>query len=338
MQNNQKTKTVLTGDRPTGRLHLGHYIGSLINRLDLQANPDYKRYIMIADMQALTDNAENPEKVRNNILEVALDYLAVGLDPKLNTFFIQSLVPELAELTMYYLNLVTLARLEQNPTVKDEMKQKGFGSNVPIGFLAHPVSQAADITAFKAEIVPVGEDQLPLIEQSNEIVKKFNRIYKTDVLVECKPLLSETSRLPGIDGKAKMSKSLGNAIYLSDSADEVAQKIKNMYTDPDHIRVDDPGKIEGNVVFAYLDAFDSDKKLVAEMKDHYRRGGLGDVKVKARLNEVLQNLLNPIRERREELAKNPDEIMKILKQGSETARAVAAQTLAQVRQAMFLDY
>lgn len=338
MQNNQKIKTVLTGDRPTGRLHLGHYVGSLASRLDLQLNPDYKRYIMIADMQALTDNAENPEKVRNNVLEVALDYLAVGLDPKLNTFFIQSLVPELAELTMYYLNLVTLARLEQNPTVKDEMRQKGFGSNVPIGFLAHPVSQAADITAFKAEIVPVGEDQLPLIEQTNEIVKKFNRIYKEDVLVECKPLLSETSRLPGIDGKAKMSKSLGNAIYLSDSAEEVAQKIKDMYTDPGHIKVEDSGKVEGNVVFAYLDAFDSDKKLVAEMKDRYRHGGLGDVKVKARLNEVLQNLLKPIRERREELAKNPDEIMKMLKQGSENARVVAAQTLKEVRKAMFLDY
>lgn len=331
-------KIVLTGDRPTGKLHLGHYVGSLANRLELQKIDDYKRYIMIADTQALSANANDPEKIHKNVTEVALDYFAIGIDPKFNTIFIQSLVPELSELTMYYLNLVTLARLEQNPTVKDEMRQKGFGSNVPIGFLAHPISQAADITAFKTEIVPVGEDQLPLIEQTNEIVRKFNYLYKTNILTECTPLLSKTPRLPGLDGKAKMSKSLNNAIYLADSPDEIERKIKSMYTDPDHIKVTGPGNVKGNVVFSYLDAFDPDKKLVEKMKKHYKQGGLGDVELKKHLNNILQNFLKPIRERREQLNKRQDEIMDILKQGSKEARIAASETLKQVKGKMFLGY
>lgn len=327
---------VLTGDRPTGPLHLGHYVGSLKNRLELEDK--CTQYVMIADVQALTDNAENPEKVRQNVLEVALDYLAVGLDPAKTTIFIQSLLPALFELTLYYLNLVTWNRLKHNPTVKQEIQQKGYGESVPAGFMVYPVSQAADITAFKADLVPVGEDQLPMIEQTNEIVRHFNRIYKTDVLVEAKALIPKTGRLPGIDGKAKMSKSLGNCIYLSDSADAVAKKVKSMYTDPGHLRVEDPGKVEGNPVFTYLDAFDTDTNALNEMKAHYQRGGLGDSIVKKRLLDVLQAFLDPIRKRREEFAKDPQGVMQILMQGTENARRVTSQTLASVRKAMHLDY
>jgi tryptophanyl-tRNA synthetase len=326
---------ILTGDRPTGPLHLGHYAGSLAKRVELQNQ--YETYILIADMQALTDNADNPEKVRKNILEVGLDYLACGIDPKICTIVVQSLVPELAELTMYYLNLVTLARLQRNPTVKGEMLEKGYGANVPAGFLMYPVSQAADITAFKANLVPVGEDQLPMIEQTAEIVRSFNRIYKP-VLVEPKALISKTSRLPGTDGKAKMSKSLNNAIYLSDSSVEVMKKVMAMFTDPNHIHSSQPGRVEGNPVFAYLDAFDSDIKKVEELKKQYKAGGLGDVEVKKYLIEMLEKFLKPIREQREKFAKNPDEVMKILEQGTEKGRKVAAQTLKEVRQAMRLNY
>ena len=332
----ESKKRILTGDRPTGKLHLGHFVGSLQNRVKLQN--DYDQFVIIADMQALTDNAENPQKVRDNIIEVALDYLAVGIKPEVNTIFIQSLVPELAELTMYYLNLVTVARLQRNPTVKDEMNQKGFGANVPAGFLVYPVSQAADITAFRANLVPVGADQMPMIEQTNEIVRRFNHIYGGEALIECEGLLSSTLRLPGTDGMAKMSKSLDNCIYLSDSADIISKKIKGMYTDPGHLRVEDPGKVEGNPVFAYLDAFDTDKDKVQELKDHYMRGGLGDVTVKERLNDVLQALLEPIRTRREEYAKHPDAVLSMLEEGSEKASSTAAETLCDVRKAMRLDY
>ncbi len=335
-ESKEKKHIILTGDRPTGPLHLGHYVGSLRQRVELQHT--HKQFIILADAQALTDNAENPEKVRKNILEVALDYLAVGIDPKVTTIFIQSLVPELAELTMYYLNLVTVSRLQRNPTVKDEIKQRGFGASIPAGFLVYPVSQAADITAFKADLVPVGEDQLPMIEQTNEIVRSFNRIYQCSVLIEANGLLSNVPRLPGTDGKGKMSKSLGNVISLSDSADEVRQKVKTMYTDPKHLRVEDPGTVEGNPVFAYLDAFDPDKEALQTMKDHYRRGGFGDVKVKKRLQEVLSAELDPIRTRREELAKDPGAVMRILKEGTEAARKVAAETLDEVRKAMHIDY
>lgn len=329
-------KRVLTGDRPTGRLHLGHYVGSLLNRLTLQN--EYEQFIMIADMQALTDNAENPEKVRSNVLEIALDYLSVGIESEKNVIFIQSLVPELSELTMYFMNLVTLARLQRNPTVKDEMKQKGFGNNVPVGFLVYPVSQAADITAFKAELVPVGEDQLPMIEQANEIVRKFNNAYESSALVECSAIVSEVKRLPGIDGQSKMGKSLSNAIYLSDSAEDVEKKIKSMFTDPNHLKASDPGKVEGNPVFVYLDAFDPDKSGLEEMKAHYKKGGLGDVVVKNRLNKVLQDLLEPIRKKRKELEKNPDAVMMMLEKGSKVARKVAQQTLQEVKKSMRLNY
>ncbi len=332
----KKKHVILTGDRPTGPLHLGHYAGSLRRRVELQHT--HKQFIIIADAQALTDNAKNPEKVRKNILEVALDYLAVGIDPKVTTIFIQSLVPELAELTMYYLNLLTVSRLQRNPTVKDEIQQREFGTSIPAGFLVYPVSQAADITAFKADMVPVGEDQLPMIEQTNEIVRNFNRVYQSSVLVEAKALLSNVSRLPGTDGTSKMSKSLGNVISLSDSADEVRQKVKMMYTDPKHLRVEDPGTVEGNPVFAYLDAFDPDKETLEAMKDHYRHGGLGDGKVKQRLLEVLLAELNPIRARREEIAKDPAAVMRMLKEGTEAARKVAAGTLEEVRKAMHIDY
>ncbi len=331
-----KKYTILTGDRPTGPLHLGHYVGSLRQRAELQYQ--HKQFIIIADAQALTDNAENPEKVRKNILEVALDYLAVGIDPSVTTIFIQSLIPELTELTMYYLNLVTVSRLQRNPTVKEEIKQRGFGTSIPAGFLAYPVSQAADITAFKADLVPVGEDQLPMIEQTTEIVRSFNRIYNCSVLVEPKALLSNVPRLPGTDGKGKMSKSLGNVISLSDSADTVRQKVKTMYTDPKHLRVKDLGTVEGNPVFAYLDAFDPDKKNLEAMKDHYRRGGLGDVTVKQRLLEVLLAELDPIRARREQFAQDPAHVMRILKEGTEAARVVASQTLSEARKAMRLNY
>ena len=328
--------TILTGDRPTGPLHLGHYLGSLRARVQLQDEHD--QFVIIADIQALTDNAANPSKVRENILEVALDYLAVGLDPKRTTIFIQSLVPELAELTIYYLNLVTLARLQRNPTVKDEIRQRGFGGKIPAGFLSYPVSQAADITAFKADLVPVGEDQLALIEQTVEIVRSFNRIYGCSVLVEPKALLSTVPRLPGTDGKGKMSKSLGNAIYLGDSADTVRDKVRKMFTDPNHLRVEDPGRVEGNPVFAYLDAFDPDKDNLAAMKEHYSWGGLGDTAVKRRLLDVLLPELDIICGRRQELAKDPAEVMAMLREGSRKARAVAARTLQEVRRAMHIDY
>jgi tryptophanyl-tRNA synthetase len=329
-------KKVLTGDRPSGPLHVGHFVGSLKNRVELQESCD--QFVMIADVQALTDNYEHPEKVRENILQVALDYLAVGIDPDKTTILIQSCVPALFELTIYYLNLVTWNRLKHNPTVKQEIVQKGYGESVPAGFMVYPVSQAADITAFKADIVPVGEDQLPMVEQTNEIVRHFNRIYKMDVLVECQAMIPKMARLPGIDGKAKMSKSLGNCIYLGDSADVVAKKVKGMYTDPGHLRVEDPGNVEGNPVFIYLDAFDPDLAGLEEMKAHYQRGGLGDSIVKKRLLDVLQAFLEPIRKKREEYAKDPAGVMQILHKGTQRANGVANQTLQQVRKAMKLDY
>ncbi len=328
---------VLTGDRPTGPLHLGHYVGSLVQRIELQEK--YKQFVMIADVQALTDNYEHPEKVRQNVLEVALDYLAVGIDPNKTTIFIQSMIPQIAELTIFYLNLVTIARLKRNPTVKAEMKQKGYAENVPAGFLMYPVSQAADITIVKGNLVPVGADQLPMIEQTNEVVRTFNRMYKADVFPEAKALVPKTAgRLPGIDGKAKMSKSLSNAIFLSDSADVVAKKVMKMYTDPDHVHVDDPGKIEGNVVFTYLDQFDFEKDEVEKLKVQYKRGGLGDVKLKKRLIDVLNTFLDPIRTRRDELAQDRDVVMDLVLDGTKKTYEVAAATMRDVRQAMKLDY
>ncbi len=331
---------ILTGDRPTGKLHIGHYVGSLKNRVELQNSGNYESFIMIADQQALTDNSRNPEKIRNSLIQVALDYLAVGIDPAKSTILVQSQIPELNELTMHYLNLVTLSRLERNPTVKAEIKQKNFENSIPAGFLIYPVSQAADITAFKATTVPVGEDQLPMIEQAREIVRSFNTIYGKEVLVEPKAVIPEGTigRLPGTDGKAKMSKSIGNAIYLADEADVIRQKVMSMYTDPNHIKVSDPGQIEGNTVFTYLDTFCTDKETLQEMKDHYRRGGLGDVKVKKYLNEVLQAELEPIRNRRKEFEKDIPEVYRILKEGSEKAREVAASTLKEVRETIGLEY
>jgi tryptophanyl-tRNA synthetase len=328
---------VLTGDRPTGKLHIGHYVGSLITRLKMQEEYN-NNLIFIADLQALTDNFDNPQKVRASTMEVALDWLAVGLKPERNIFFIQSLVPELAELTIFYMNLVSLERLQRNPTVKTEMNQKRFAAKVPVGFLAYPISQAADITAFKSTIVPVGEDQLPMIEQTNEIVRRFNNIYNCDVLVECKGLLSKTVRLPGTDGNEKMGKSLDNAIYLSDDEQTIKRKIKKMYTDPNHLRISDPGKVEGNPVFTYLDAFDSDKETLEELKNHYRRGGLGDVILKNRLNDIMQEFLKPIRERRAEYEKDKGEVLYLLLSGSKRAREIAAQTLDEVKMAMMLKY
>ncbi|WP_236895503.1 tryptophan--tRNA ligase [Clostridium beijerinckii] len=332
-------KVILTGDRPTGKLHIGHYIGSLKNRVVLQESGLYESFIMIADQQALTDNARNPEKIRNSLTEVALDYLAVGIDPSKSNIFVQSQIPELNELTMHYLNLVTLSRLERNPTVKQEIKQKNFENSIPAGFLIYPVSQAADITAFKADTVPVGEDQLPMIEQTREIVRSFNSIYG-EVLVEPEAVLpsSNAGRLPGTDGKAKMSKSIGNCIYLSDDADTIKKKVMSMYTDPNHIRVEDPGQIEGNTVFTYLDVFATDKNAVEEMKEHYKRGGLGDVKVKKYLNEILQAELEPIRNRRIEFEKDIDAVYKMLQDGSNKAREVAANTLREVREAIGIEY
>lgn len=334
--NISKKSIILTGDRPTGPLHLGHYVGSLANRISLQH--DHKQFVMIADLQGLTDNAENPEKIRDNVFQVACDYLAVGIDPKKTTIFIQSLIPQIAELTIIYLNLVTVNRLKRNPTVKQEIKQKGFGENLPAGFLIYPVHQAADITIVKAQLVPVGEDQLPVIEQANEIVRSFNRIYKTDVLVEAKALVPKIARLPGTDGKAKMSKSLGNAIYLSDSTDIIAKKVKSMYTDPKHIHVNDPGSIIGNTVFEYLDAFDPDINKVESLKEHYQKGGLGDVTLKKYLTEVLENFLTPIRLRRAEFEKDKAYVYKILQDGTEATYKVAQETIKEVRQAMKLDY
>ncbi len=329
-------KIILTGDRPTGHLHIGHYIGSLQNRVKLQN--EYKQFILIADLQALTDNAENPEILGKNIIEVTLDYLAVGIDPKVSTIFVQSQIPELTELTFYFLNLVTVPRLQRNPTVKNEIKQKNFGTGIPVGFFIYPISQAADITLFKANLVPVGADQLPMIEQTNDIVRKFNNVYKPIFPITEGLVPKDAGRLPGIDGKAKMGKSLGNAIYLSDDADTVQKKVMSMFTDPDHLRVEDPGKIEDNTVFTYLDHFATDKKMVAELKEHYKKGGLGDVKVKKYLNEVMQEILKPIREKRENFAKDPAEIIKIIKQGTDKARETAAQTIKEVREAMKLNY
>lgn len=335
-----KKETLLTGDRPTGKLHIGHYIGSLKNRVTLQNSELYNSYIMIADQQALTDNARNPEKIRNNLIEVDLDYLSVGINPSKSTIFIQSQIPELNELTMHYLNLVTVARLERNPTVKSEIKERNFNMSIPAGFMIYPVSQAADITAFKANIVPVGEDQLPMIEQTREIVRSFNNIYKEDVLVEPRAILPKEGlgRLPGIDGKAKMSKSLNNAIYLSDEPDVIKNKVMSMYTDPNHIRVEDPGTIENNTVFIYLDAFCNEIDKLQEMKMHYQRGGLGDVKVKKYLNEIIQAELEPIRNRRKEYEKNLDYVYEVLKEGSNNARKIASNTLRDVRNAIGIEY
>ncbi len=343
-------KIILTGDRPTGRLHVGHYVGSLKRRVELQNSGEFdKIYIMIADAQALTDNADNPEKVRSNISEVALDYISCGLDPEKSNLFVQSYVSELTELTFYYSNLVTVSRLQRNPTVKSEIQMRGFKSSIPVGFFTYPISQAADITAFKANIVPVGEDQLPMIEQAREIVRSFNGTYN-EVLVEPKALLPENQacmRLPGTDGKAKMSKSLGNCIYLADEPEVIRKKVMSMYTDPDHIRIEDPGKLDGNCVFIYLDAFCNDDYFaeylpeyqnLQELKDHYTRGGLGDVKVKKFLYSVLMENLSPIQARRKELEKDIPAIMEILHQGSIRAKEVAAQTLAEVKHAMQIDY
>lgn len=343
-------KIILTGDRPTGRLHLGHYVGSLKRRVELQDSGEFEKiFIMIADGQALTDNADNPDKIRRNIIEVALDYLSCGLDPKKSTIFIQSQITELCELTFYYLNLVTVSRLQRNPTVKNEIQMRNFEASIPVGFLTYPISQAADITAFKATLVPVGEDQKPMLEQTNEIVRRFNSIYG-ETLVEPQILLPDNKaclRLPGTDGKAKMSKTLGNCIYLSDSADEVRKKIMGMFTDPGHLKVSDPGKIEGNTVFTYLDAFcrpgDFEKYLpdyatLDELKEHYRRGGLGDVKVKRFLDSILQEELEPIRKRRKELEQDIEGIYKILEKGCGRARETAAQTLKEVREAMKINY
>lgn len=327
---------VLTGDRPTGPLHLGHYVGSLQNRIELQGK--VTQFVMIADAQALTDYAKEPQKVKESVFEVLLDYLAVGLVPEKTTIFIQSQVPALPELTQYYLNLVTWNRLKHNPTVKQEIVQKGYGENVPAGFMVYPVSQAADITAFNATLVPVGEDQIPMIEQTNEVVRHFHRIYNTSVLCEVKALVPRFARLPGIDGKAKMSKSLGNGIYLSDPADVLAKKVKGMYTDPNHLRVEDPGQVEGNPVFLYLDAFDQDREALEKMKDHYQTGGLGDSIVKKRLLDVLENMLGPIRKKREEYAKDKSYLLEILKKGSEDAAKVAQKTLDDVKGAMGIRY
>jgi tryptophanyl-tRNA synthetase len=327
------TRTILTGDRPTGPLHLGHYVGSLANRVALQHA--YETFILIADLQALTDHADEPERIRQSVMEVALDYLAVGIDPARAAIVVQSRVPELAELTMYFLNLVTLSRLQRNPTVKDEMRQKSFGADVPAGFLVYPVSQAADITAFGAHLVPVGADQVPMIEQTVEIVRRFNRLYGP-VLVEPEALVPDVGRLPGTDGAAKMGKSVDNAIFLSDPADVVARSVMGMFTDPYHVRATDAGRVEGNPVFAYLDAFDPDRAGVAALKEHYRAGGLGDVAVKQRLIGVLERFLGPIRARRTALAADPGHVRAILKEGTARGRARAAETLAAVRRAMRL--
>ena len=343
-------KIILTGDRPTGRLHVGHYVGSLRRRVELQNSGEYSKiFIMIADAQALTDNIENPEKVRQNIIEVALDYLSCGLDPAKSNILIQSQIPELCELTFYYMDLVTVARLQRNPTVKSEIQMRNFEASIPVGFFSYPISQAADITAFKATTVPVGEDQLPMIEQTREIVRKFNSVYD-EVLVEPSALISTNQaclRLPGIDGKAKMSKSLGNCIYLSDSEADVKKKIMSMYTDPEHLLVSDPGHLEGNTVFTYLDAFCKpehferylpDYANLDELKAHYTRGGLGDVKVKKFLNNIIQEELEPIRKRRKEYEKDIPEVYNILRKGTEAAREVAAQTLSEVKSAMKINY
>ena len=344
-------KIILTGDRPTGKLHVGHYVGSLKRRVELQNSGEFDEiYIMIADAQALTDNFDNPEKVRQNIIEVALDYLSVGLDPAKSTLFIQSMVPQLTELSFYYMNLVTVARVQRNPTVKSEIQMRGFGGSIPVGFFCYPISQAADITAFKATLVPVGEDQLPMLEQTKEIVRSFNRIYNCEALVEPDIMLPDNDicrRLPGTDGKAKMSKSLGNCIYLSDDEKTVQQKIMNMYTDPTHIKVSDPGHLEGNTVFTYLDAFSKEEDFAKylpeynnldELKEHYTRGGLGDVKIKRFLNSIMQAELEPIRARRKEYEKDIAAVYDILRAGSDKARQVAEATLQDVKDAMKINY
>ena len=342
-------KIILTGDRPTGKLHIGHYVGSLKKRVELQDNEELKQFIMIADSQALTDNFDNPKKIQDNLLEVMVDYLAVGIDPKKSTIFIQSEISELTELTFYYMNLVNLSRLLRNPTVKEEVKLRGFENNIPMGFLTYPVSQAADITAFKASFIPVGDDQLPMIEQTREIVRTFNRLYK-EVLIEPVAVLpdnKESFRLPGIDGNAKMSKSLGNGIYLSDTREDLYKKVMKMYTDSNHIRIEDPGHIENNIVFTYLDVFvkeDSFSKYLPEyknldeLKNHYKRGGLGDVVIKKFLFNVLDEELSPIRERRLEYLNKKDELMKILEEGTKEAREYAKETLKEVKEAMMLNY
>jgi tryptophanyl-tRNA synthetase len=344
------SKVILTGDRPTGKLHLGHYVGSLRRRVELQNAGDYeKMFVFMADVQALTDNADNPEKIRQNIIEVALDYLSAGLDPEKCIIFIQSQIPELAELTTYLMNLVTVSRVQRNPTVKTEIKMRNFEANIPLGFFCYPVSQAADITLFKSTVVPVGEDQEPMIELTRELVRRFNSTYG-EVLVEPDIMLPENQtarRLPGTDGKEKMSKSLGNCIYLSDDADTVWQKVRSMFTDPNHLNVSDPGTVEGNAVFTYLDAFSCDEDFAKylpdyqnldEMKDHYRRGGLGDVKCKKLLNNILNEMLEPIRQRRRELEQDIPEIYNILRRGTEKARETAAQTMDEVRNAMKINY
>lgn len=345
-----KDTVILTGDRPTGRLHIGHYVGSLKRRVELQNVGDFKKmFVFIADAQALTDNIDNPEKVRQNVIEVALDYLACGLDPEKITIFIQSQIPELCELSFYFMDLVTVSRLQRNPTVKTEIGMRGFESSIPVGFFTYPISQAADITAFKATTVPAGEDQKPMLEQATEIVRRFNHIYG-ETLVEPNILLPQNAvccRLPGTDGKAKMSKSLGNCIYLAESAKEVEKKVKSMYTDPTHLRVEDPGHIEGNTVFTYLDAFCKpehfglywpDYQSLDEVKEHYQRGGLGDMKVKKFLNKILQEELEPIRQRRAEFEKDIPAVYEMLRKGCEEARAVAADTLSEVRRAMKINY
>lgn len=333
-------KIILTGDRPTGKLHIGHYVGSLKNRVALQNSGDYETFIMIADMQALTDNARDPEKIRHSLIQVALDYLAVGIDPEKSTILVQSQIPALPELTQHYSNLVTVSRLNRNPTVKNEIKQKAFGQSVPVGFAMYPISQAADITAFKATTVPVGDDQEPMMEQTREIVRTFNSVYHDDILVEPEGYFPPKGmgRIPGLDGNAKMSKSLGNAIYLSDDEDTIQKKVMSMYTDPNHIHVEDPGQVEGNTVFTYLDIFDPDKQKVQELKEQYGHGGLGDVKIKRYLNDVLQAELKPIRERRNQYAEDEQGVYDILKKGSESANKVANQTLKEVRDAIGINY
>ncbi|EXR58828.1 tryptophan--tRNA ligase [Acinetobacter baumannii 24845_3] len=334
MSNVDQRPIILTGDRPTGQLHLGHFVGSLRSRVGLQDS--HHQHLLLADAQALTDNADNPDKVRRNILEVALDYLAVGIDPTKTTICVQSCLPALNELTMLYLNFVTVARLERNPTIKSEIQMRGFERDIPAGFLCYPVAQAADITAFKATVVPVGEDQIPMIEQTNEIVRRVNRQIGQDLLPECKALLSNMAPLPGFYGKAKMSKSLGNTIVLNASDKDIKKAVNAMYTDPNHLRIEDPGQVEGNIVFTYLDAFDPNKEEVEELKAHYRRGGLGDGTVKKRLEGVLKELITPIRERREELAKDPDYIMDVLRQGTDKCRIITQQTLDEVKDGLGL--
>jgi tryptophanyl-tRNA synthetase len=332
-QNNTRP-VILTGDRTTGPLHLGHYAGSLKNRVALQST--HRQFLLLADAQALTDNALDPARVRDNVLEIAMDYLAVGIDPGESTICVQSHLPALAELTMLYMNFVTVARLERNPTIKDEIQARGFGRDIPAGFLCYPAAQAADITAFKATVVPVGEDQAPLIEQTNEIVRRINRQTGRDLLLEAQALIPRTGRLPGIDGKSKMSKSQGNAIPLSAPPEAISEAVKRMYTDPGHLRAPDPGKIEGNVVFTYLDAFDEDQAAVAALKEHYQSGGLGDAAVKRRLNDILQALLAPIRERRAEIARDPGYVLEILRTGTAAAREITQATLSEVRDALGL--